>query len=375
MILGQIPHGHPDREKLLRKVIELLPKPKEITDESKAAYERKIERIRNKILAGKRKIRIRTGEVVRRKNKIGIAIVRGNSKIGEIDQFSLPAGQNFRGASCPGATELCESLCYAKSTLFSMHEAQYYVNWAYILLWPERFRKVWGEARLTDVVRIHVGGDFFDPDYVNLWASIIRDRDDIRFYAYTRSWQNGKGRVRREFLGPLRELSGIPNMRLILSCDHETGIPPEDLIPKSIRAWLAVNNEDMPEEPLELIFRDKEGMSGVTMKKAVETTVCPVERSPSFVKKVGAVTCRNCSFCWSSGHRAYDKVDDDLSQFNIFAKVNLPEHTQVMFRGFMPPAEGPSMSGTDQGLTVECICGAEVPCARCGACAFCSCEC
>jgi hypothetical protein len=247
---------------------------------------------------------------------VGFSIVYGNTKIGVIYNFSLPAGQNFRAGSCPGATELCESVCYAKDKLFSMNEWRYFVNWAYVLLWPDRFREVLSREKLSRVFRIHVGGDFFSADYVDLWRSILRDRRDIRFYAYTRSWQDGRGNVQPEFVEALSRLSKEPNMRLLLSCDRMTGVPPEDMIPSAMRAWLALDDNDLPPyESVGLIFRDHHGMR-VTASEMAGAPVCPVERSKKFTKAAGTVTCRTCSWCWSTGHLIEGRKDDDPSQFD-----------------------------------------------------------
>lgn len=37
------------------------------------------------------------------------------------------------------------------------------------------------------IVRIHVGGDFFNLDYMRAWARIAADNPDVLFYAYTKS--------------------------------------------------------------------------------------------------------------------------------------------------------------------------------------------
>jgi hypothetical protein len=374
---GAIPFGHPDREVLLEKVLEILPSPKSIRRgerernsegsptvgdvplTTQEEYEAKVETITKKIL---------------KSLHVGFRVVGGNSKIGTISQFSLPAGRHFRGAACPGATEFCESLCYAKDTLFTFHEAQYYINWAYVLLWPDRFVKVWKELGLTEVVRVHVGGDFFSPDYADLWVQIVEARQDVRFYAYTRSWQDGRGNVAKSFLGPLRRLAQLPNMRIILSVDHQTGVPPADLVPGAMRAWLAADDNDLPSEPLELIFRDKDGMGPGVMKVMADTPVCPVERTTKFVKKLGAVTCRNCSWCWSSGHDAYKLRADEVSQFDHFAEKPLDKRVSDLFLKPMEGIEGARLSGPTM-VSEACTCGVDVPCAYCDRCAYCECVC
>jgi len=354
LIYGSFPKKSAERRALVDRVAELLPAPTVFPDKK-----------------SRDQFKMRRGKIIEHMKdaeQIGVDIVLGNAKIGAISQFSLPAGQNFRGATCPGATEFCESLCYAKSVFFMMHEWKYYVNWAYVTLFPENFTQIWNQAAITGVVRMHVGGDFFSPEYVSLWADIIKNRKYTRFYAYTRSWQNGKGQLRKEFLGPLRKISALENMRLVLSCDRQTGVPPADLIPTAIRAWLAENDQDLPGVDVELIFRDHTGMKA-TVSEMGGAPVCPVERSPKYRKVDGKITCQNCSWCWGAGHLAYGRRQDDLNMFNSFASTDLPARVAAMFRG-----SGPSLSGAESSPN-GCVCGAEAPCVFCGYCAICACRC
>ena len=40
------------------------------------------------------------------------------------------------------------------------------------------------------VVRIHASGDFFNKDYLNLWLEIINHNEDVKFYTYTKMYNN-----------------------------------------------------------------------------------------------------------------------------------------------------------------------------------------
>lgn len=357
MIYGSFPKRSPERRQIVDRVEELLPSPADFPDkQAKETFKSR----RGKILS-----------YVKDADQIGVNIVLGNAKIGAISQFSLPAGQNFRGATCPGATEFCESLCYAKSALFMMNEWVYYVNWAYVTLFPDHFADIWKNAALTGVVRVHVGGDYFSPDYVGVWSDILRHRKYTRFYAYTRSWQNGKGEIRREFVKPLKNLSAMENMRLVLSCDRETGVPAAGLIPGAIRAWLAENDSDLPKEQVELIFRDHSGMKA-TVSQMGGAPVCPVERSPKYKKIDGKITCQNCTFCYSTGHLMFNRRDDDPELLNSFAGVNVEQRVAGLFRGFWKG--GTSMKGPSAS-SGSCVCGAEALCVYCSTCAICRCRC
>jgi hypothetical protein len=361
MIIG-IAEGK-DRDLLLKKVREILPK--EPADKRKAVL-----------------------EFISEMPYMGISVSPDNTKLGAIMNFSLPAGQWYRDATCPGATKLCEKICYALKGYIQFQEYIYFANWAYVLLWPERFLKAFVNARLSPVFRVHVGGDFFEPWYAKLWVDIAKKRNDIRFFAYTRSWQDGSGKISGKFLPALREFSKLPNARLVLSVDRETKVPDKDLIPGSIRAWLAVDDKDMPPEPLELIFRHKRPSTLSTYPKDASSqedgaTICPYERLKrergEGAKKLreGAVTCQNCAWCWGAGHAAYGRRDDDLPRFNMWAGTDIESRVSGMFRPFVPwrtPAKSPGMGGT-LGVVEDCVCGAEVPCAACERCVGCLCSC
>lgn len=49
----------------------------------------------------------------------------------------------------------------------------------------------------ADIVRIHVGGDFFTEDYMHAWAEVAKANPKVIFYAYTKSlrfWVNLKNK-------------------------------------------------------------------------------------------------------------------------------------------------------------------------------------
>ena len=307
-----------DKEALIGQVKELFPDPSVISD--------KKERLKvEKDIA-------RAESAIRGAENVGLTISESNTKLGKMSNFSLPAGNNFRVGACPGATELCEKLCYAKGALFKMNEWRYYVNWAYAQLWPDKFVEAWRKANISKVVRVHAGGDFYSTDYINMWVKIAKACHDIRFYAYTRSWQDGKGSLQRDFIEALDELSKVENFRLILSVDRETGMPPKEVVPAAFRAWLATSDADVPPSGTGLVFRDKGGMEGVAQMMG-GAPVCPVERSADYTKASGKLTCQNCAFCWSTGHEIYGLRDDDPSAFDRYAKVDINARTALMFRG------------------------------------------
>lgn len=136
------------------------------------------------------------------------------------NSFGLPAGKKF---ACPGATSVCESVCYA-GKLEKVYKGVRDVlvhNWE--LLKDADLPTM--EMLLTDMIdefiaecekfgaeklfRIHWDGDFFNLEYVKAWKSVILSRPEVQFWVYTRS----------EFAIP--ELTGVPNLGLYFSTDSE----------------------------------------------------------------------------------------------------------------------------------------------------------
>jgi hypothetical protein len=360
-----------EKTDIAKKVLSLLPSDSDAQDAKEAAQiKKKREKVEATILKAK---------------DLGISIPTGNIKMGEINNWSLPAGNNFRRGACPGASETCESLCYAKDALFAMNEWRYYCNWAYILLWPDRFVDVWSKIKVSGVVRVHVGGDFFSPEYVDLWNDIVKRRSGIRFYAYTRSWQDGKGKIQEKFLPALEIFAAAKNSRLLLSCDKDTGVPPDDLLSNALRAWLAVDDNDVAKDGSpDLCFRDSDGMKA-TLAEMGGAPVCPIERSPNYIKVSGKLSCQDCGFCYSSGFVLKGIREDDVHRFDAFAGLDLEERTKQMFHSTADPKPRPnpddeSEEEDDDDPDVDyCDCEDECDkheqCPDCGMCKGCCCEC
>jgi hypothetical protein len=156
--------------------------------------------------------------------------------------FGLPAGKNF---SCPGATSVCESVCYAGKLekLFKGVKANLLHNWD--LLKDEDLQGMYTLLSemiadfKTDCVkkdapmlfRIHWDGDFFNDDYARAWRMVIEEQPDIQFWVYTR--------VKSAAL----ILNNISNLSLYFSADSENVKTAVDLkINNGVRmAYLAKN--------------------------------------------------------------------------------------------------------------------------------------
>lgn len=150
----------------------------------------------------------------------------GNSRIN--NAFGLPSGKPF---SCPGATSVCERICYAGKiekqyknvfrTLNHNWEELLYADYMtgqpgmeYLLRdMMESFSRECDKKGAEKLFRIHWDGDFFSEAYAKAWAYTMRVHDDIQFWAYTRSFQ--------QELNVVPYLWDIPNLSLYLSVDSD----------------------------------------------------------------------------------------------------------------------------------------------------------
>lgn len=118
-----------------------------------------------------------------------------NVRIG--NSIGLPSGKAY---SCPGATSICEKICYAgrlERMRPSVRDVMMH-NWE--LLKDADLNTI--EGLLVDMLidfekecdkweapkafRIHWDGDFFNDVYTQAWANTIKRFPDIRFWSYTR---------------------------------------------------------------------------------------------------------------------------------------------------------------------------------------------
>ena len=124
--------------------------------------------------------------------------VSPNGKTATIaNTFGLPAGKDY---SCPGATSICESVCYAGKLekLFKGVKANLLHNWellrnadmdTMLILLDEMindFRIDCEKKNAPMLFRIHWDGDFFNDTYAYAWKTIINNNPDMQFWVYTR---------------------------------------------------------------------------------------------------------------------------------------------------------------------------------------------
>jgi hypothetical protein len=213
---------------------------------------------------------------------------KGNSKLGKkIHQWSLPAGIR---KICIGATARCLKICYALRHHYLRPNVQNSLAINYKLSLSNKFVPFvfsYLQLLIVFIVRIHASGDFYSPGYVRKWIRIIKSRPDVTFYAYTRSWRRGDGKNNDEMILALTELAALPNARLWLSCDVDTGKAVD--IPHTSVCYLQSDDRDVPPYKVDLFFRNKRN----TISKRVNNTlVCPVENG------VTSTTCSACQLCF-----------------------------------------------------------------------------
>jgi ferredoxin len=134
--------------------------------------------------------------------------------------FGLPAGKNF---SCPGATSVCESVCYAGKLerVYKGVKATLLHNWELLRNADMETMSLLLSDMIADFVadcnkrnaeklfRIHWDGDFFNDTYTYAWKAVIQNNPDVQFWVYTR--------VKNAAV----ILKDIPNLSLYYSTDDE----------------------------------------------------------------------------------------------------------------------------------------------------------
>ena len=152
--------------------------------------------------------------------KVANAVTPNGKQASIANTFGLPAGKAY---SCPGATSVCESVCYAGKLekVFPTVKKNLLHNWELIKdadgetmvrLLNEMiidFKADCVKRNAKMLFRIHWDGDFFNDTYAYAWKIIIDKHPDIQFWVYTR--------VKSAAL----ILKDIPNLSLYYSTDSE----------------------------------------------------------------------------------------------------------------------------------------------------------
>jgi len=205
--------------------------------------------------------------------------------------FGLPAGKDY---SCPGATSICESVCYAGKLekLYKGVKAVLLHNWdllkdadheTMVQLLDEMivdFHNDCEKRGAQKLFRIHWDGDFFSDTYAYAWKEIINKYPETQFWVYTR--------VKSAAI----ILDGIDNLSLYYSTDDENSSIGEDLRKNAKTLRLAY---------LAKTFSASES-------KMKELTGRPGAKCPENLKSIPLIS-SNGSACVSCGLCVYGKAD------------------------------------------------------------------
>ena len=216
--------------------------------------------------------------------KVANLVTKNGKQAAIANTFGLPAGKNF---SCPGATSVCESVCYAGKLekLFKGVKANLLHNWS---LLKDSDQDTMQEL-LTDMIndfradcvkkdapmlfRIHWDGDFFSDKYTHAWKNVILNNPDIQFWVYTR--------VKAAAL----ILKDVSNLSLYFSADSENVKTAVDLkINSGVRmAYLAKNFATGQADVKEMIGRP--------------AAKCPENNKQIPLISTNGSACVSCSLC------------------------------------------------------------------------------
>jgi hypothetical protein len=222
--------------------------------------------------------------------KVTNAVTPNGKQASLANTFGLPAGKNY---SCPGATSVCESVCYAGKLekVFPTVKKNLLHNWELLRnadmetmyqLLNEMIIDFKADCVKKDapmLFRIHWDGDFFNDFYTYAWKNVINDHPDIQFWVYTR--------VKSAAL----ILKDISNLSLYYSTDSEN---------KSIGVDLKVNHG------VSLAYLAKNFLIGQEDMKALTGKVgakCPENKKAIPLISQKGSACATCKLC------IYEKSD------------------------------------------------------------------
>ena len=222
--------------------------------------------------------------------KVANLVTKNGKQAAIANTFGLPAGKNF---SCPGATSVCESVCYAGKLekLFPGVKTNLLHNWALlkdasndtmVSLLNDMIVEFKADCVKKDapmLFRIHWDGDFFSDAYAYAWKTVIDKHADVQFWVYTR--------VKSAAL----ILKDVSNLSLYYSTDDEN---------KEIAFDLKTNSK------VRLAYLGK--TFSATENTMKELTGKPGAKCPENNKSIPLIS-SNWSACVSCGLCVYGKAD------------------------------------------------------------------
>jgi len=216
--------------------------------------------------------------------KVANLVTKNGKQAAIANTFGLPAGKAY---SCPGATSVCETVCYAGKLekIFPGVKTNLLHNWdllkdadglTMVMLLTEMIDEFIVDCEKKDapkLFRIHWDGDFFNDIYANAWKFVIEHNTDIQFWVYTR--------VKSAAL----ILKDIPNLSLYYSTDSDN----KD-----------VGVELKNDHGIKLAYLAKNFAIGQSDMKALTNkpgAMCPENRKQIPLISNAGSACVSCSLC------------------------------------------------------------------------------
>ena len=216
--------------------------------------------------------------------KVANLVTKNGKQAAIANTFGLPAGKAF---SCPGATRVCEMVCYAGKLerLFPAVKTNLLHNWELLRNADEPtmvdlienmiadFKKDCEKKDAPKLFRIHWDGDFFNDTYTRAWQYVILTNTAVQFWVYTR------------VASAALMLKGIDNLSLYFSADSENVKTAVDLkVNSGIRmAYLAKNFATGKAEIKEMIGKP--------------AAKCPENNKQIPLISTNGSACVSCSLC------------------------------------------------------------------------------
>jgi hypothetical protein len=115
-----------------------------------------------------------------------VKVSKGNTKIGDIMNFSLPAG-----ITCNPDAPCFKKGCYANKGTFKFSNVQnrYRENLDSYLENPAQAEKdLLNQLPAFGYFRLHVSGDFINEEYLEMWVSIAKKIPGLKILAFTKKY-------------------------------------------------------------------------------------------------------------------------------------------------------------------------------------------
>ena len=166
-----------------------------------------------------------------------IHISTGNSKLGKLPNFSLPPIR-----TCPpGVPCGVPKQCYALNAwkMYANVRTCWTENFDAVTYAPqeaEQSLRAWLWEKQPEYFRLHVGGDFFDQGYFDMWVRICQAFPKTRFLVFTKAFELDMARAPE-------------NMWIYLSMWPGWREPSDEQLERFARAWMLDEKNPDPRIP------------------------------------------------------------------------------------------------------------------------------